>query len=63
MAVDNAVKAGLLVPTSRGNKMISANGELYVQALPDREAARAAVSHAKPRRKKRQRGPNDEAAD
>lgn len=60
-AVDNAVRAGLLVATSRGNKMIGANGELYVQELPDRDAARAAVAHAKPRRKKRQRGAADEA--
>ena len=64
MAVDNAVKARLLVQASKGNKMISANGELYVQALPDREAARAAISHARPRRRRRQRGlSGDEAAD
>jgi len=61
MAADNAVKAGLLVATSKGNKMVSANGELYVQALPDREAARAAIAHARPRRKKRQRGSTNEA--
>jgi hypothetical protein len=61
VAVDNAVKAGLLVPTSKGNKMIGANGELYVQALPDRDAARAAIAHARPRRRKRQRGPSNEA--
>jgi hypothetical protein len=61
MAVDNAVKAGLLVATSKGNKMIGANGELYVQALPDRDAARAAIAHARPRRKKRQRSSAGEA--
>jgi hypothetical protein len=60
-AAENAVKSGLLVPTSGGYKMIGANGELYVQALPDRDAARAAVAHARPRRKKRQRGSADEA--
>lgn len=61
-AVENAVKSGFLVPTSRGNKMISANGELYVQALPDREAARAAVSHAR-RRRRSKRQPGAEASE
>jgi hypothetical protein len=50
-AVENATAAGFLVSAGRGNKQISAIGELYVQALPDREAARAAVAHVKPRRK------------
>jgi hypothetical protein len=49
--VDNATRAGLLIATTKGNKQISANGELYVQALPDRQAAREAVAHVRPRRK------------
>lgn len=53
VAVDNATAAGLLVQAGKGNKQLSALGELYVQALPDREAAKAAISHARPRRKNR----------
>jgi hypothetical protein len=52
-AVNNAASAGLLVPAGSGKKQISAIGELYVQALPDREAARAAIAYAKRRRKGR----------
>lgn len=50
--VDNANKSGLLVPATKGQKQISAIGELYVQALPDRAAAREAIAYAKPRRQK-----------
>ena len=53
VAADNATKAGLLVPATKGNKQISAIGELYVQALPDRLAAKDAIAHARPRRKSR----------
>ena len=52
-SVDNAAAAGLLVPAGKGQKQISAIGELYVQALPDREAARAAIAHARRKRKTR----------
>jgi len=51
-AVDNASKAGLLIAAQRGLKKISAIGELYVMALPDKVAAREAISHSKPRRRK-----------
>jgi hypothetical protein len=56
MAVDNATKAGLLVPASKGAKQISSMGELYVQALPDKAAAREAIAHARPKRKNRRPG-------
>jgi hypothetical protein len=52
-AVDNATKAGLLVPAAKGTKQISAQGELYVQALPDRAAAKDAIAHFRQRRKAR----------
>lgn len=53
-AVDNATKAGLLTSASKGNKQLSAVGEIYVQALPDKAAARAAVeSYKTPRRARR----------
>jgi hypothetical protein len=50
-AVDNATKYGYLVPASKGNKQISASGELFVQALPDRDAAKQVMQNARPRRK------------
>lgn len=43
-AVDNAAQNNFLVQAGQGKKQISAIGELYVQALPDRTAARAAAS-------------------
>ena len=55
-AVDNATQAGLLAQSGQGQKQISAIGELYVQALPDRVAAREAAAkarHRKPRAKSR----------
>lgn len=51
-AVDNAAQAGLLAQSGQGQKQISAIGELYVQALPDRVAAKEAMAKARPRRPK-----------
>lgn len=51
-AVDNATRAGLLVQATKGQKQLSAIGELYVQALPDRVAAKEAIAHGRPRRGK-----------
>jgi hypothetical protein len=58
-AVENAVKTGWLVPASKGAKQLSALGEVYVQALPDRDAARSAVAHV--RSKKRVKRPGRSA--
>lgn len=49
-AVDNAAGAHFLIPAGQGKKQLSAIGELYVQALPDRVAAREAVADLKRRR-------------
>jgi len=43
VAVDNATRRGFLVPGTKGNKQLGALGERYVQALPDREAAKAVL--------------------
>ena len=51
VAVNNATQTGYLVPAIRGTKQISAAGEVFVQALPDREAAKAAMGRVKPRKK------------
>jgi hypothetical protein len=51
VAVNNATQTGYLVPAVKGTKQISAAGEVFVQALPDREAAKAAMAKVKPRKK------------
>ena len=53
VAAANAVKTGYLAAATKGNKQISAAGELFVQALPDREAARAAMATRKRKRRAR----------
>jgi len=53
VAVENASKRNYLVPATKGNKQLSALGEQFVQALPDKEKARAIMAGARPRRKVR----------
>lgn len=53
IAVDNAAKNGYLVPATAGSKQLSGAGEHFVEALPDREAAKAVMAAARPRRKTR----------
>jgi hypothetical protein len=53
VAVDNASKTEYLAPAIRGMKQISAAGEAFVNALPDREAAKAAMAALRPRKKPR----------
>lgn len=56
-ALGNATTKGFLIAVGKGQRQLGATGELFVQALPDRAAARAALAHAVPRRKsKRSRG-------
>lgn len=52
-AVENATKMGYLVPSVKGSKQLSAPGEQFVLALPDREAAREAQDRIKPRKSTR----------
>ena len=52
-SANNAVKQGYLVPTTKGQRQISAAGERFVAALPDRDAARAAMAASAPRRRPR----------
>lgn len=52
-AVDNATKLNYLVPASKGNKQLSALGEQFVLALPDRDKARGIMANARPRRRVR----------
>jgi hypothetical protein len=57
VAVDNATKAGLLVPAVKGKKQLSAAGELFVQALPDRDQAKKVLQANKSKRKPRKTQP------
>ena len=48
----HAVTGGYLVPSSGGQRQLSAAGEQFVLALPDREAARQAMEAARRRKRK-----------
>ena len=51
--VNNATRDGYLALASKGMKQLAAEGERYVDALPDRTAARAAFGVRKARRQRR----------
>lgn len=44
-AVQNATNKGFIVPATKGNKQMGAVGEQFVQALPDRDAAKQVVKN------------------
>ncbi|MCK1391685.1 hypothetical protein [Bradyrhizobium sp. 1] len=46
-AANNALNAGYLVAATKNTRQLSAPGELFVMALPDREAARNAMTSAR----------------
>ena len=48
-SANNAVKLGYLVPSSKGRRQISAVGERFVLALPDRDEAKRALASLKKR--------------
>lgn len=49
--VSNAVKMGYLTTAAKGTRQLSAAGEQFVLALPDRDAARKAMERFRPRRR------------
>ena len=55
-AVRDAVSAGYLAAATKGMKQLSAKGEQYVEALPDRNAAKATRPRGKSRRSRRKAG-------
>lgn len=57
-AAANAVKAGYLAAGTKGQRQISAFGEEFVTALPDREAAKEVASRLRPKRRPKKRAPN-----
>ncbi|WP_257194809.1 MULTISPECIES: hypothetical protein [unclassified Bradyrhizobium] len=54
-AATNATSAGYLVGASKNTRQLSGPGELFVMALPDREAAKAAMSSARRRSARRKK--------
>lgn len=50
-STNNAVKRGYLAPAAKGQKQLSAAGEQFVRALPDRDAAKSAMMNLRPRRR------------
>jgi hypothetical protein len=50
VAVANAAASGLLAPAGKGTKQISAIGEQFVGALPDRDGAKAVLATVRRRR-------------
>ena len=58
LSVNNAAITGYLAQATKGNKQLSAPGEMFVAALPDRDAAQAAMANARPKRKSRRRAPD-----
>lgn len=57
-ASNNAIRSGLLTAASRGERQLTAHGERYVEALPDRTKAREVLSQARPRRPRKKSGAN-----
>jgi hypothetical protein len=53
-AAANALKTGYLAPGDKGKRQLSATGERFVEALPDRDAARRIMA-ARASRKRRAR--------
>lgn len=51
-AVTNATQYGYLATIGKGKKQLSADGEMYVLALPDKDEARKAMRRIRPRKKK-----------
>jgi hypothetical protein len=58
-ASNNALKLGYLATATKGNRQLSAAGEQFVSALPDRDAARKAMDSNRPHRRGRKKTAND----
>jgi hypothetical protein len=48
--INNAAATGYFVAAPGGQKQLSSMGEQYIEALPDRVAAKAVVDRARPRK-------------
>lgn len=56
--INNGVKTGYLTAAEKGMKQLSAQGERYVEVLPDRGAAKEVRPQKKPRRSRKKIGPS-----
>jgi hypothetical protein len=52
-AVTNAYNRGLIVAAGGGKKQLSATGEAFVEALPDREAAKRVLDQMRHKRSRK----------
>lgn len=55
VSTNNAVKLGYIVPSTKGHRQLSALGERFVQALPDRNAAKEVLLSLRRKNRKRKR--------
>lgn len=60
MAVANAMRSGYIVQAAKGSNQLSAAGEAFVQALPDREAARNSLANIRVRKKSKKNSKNSD---
>jgi len=60
VAVSNAMRSGYIVAASKGSNQLSAAGEAFVQALPDREAAKNSLANIRVRKKSKKNSKNFE---
>jgi hypothetical protein len=59
----NAVKLGYIVPSTKGHRQLSGLGEKFVQALPDRSAAKEVLLSLRRRNRAKRKRTNSEASD
>lgn len=55
VSTNNAVKLGYIVPSTKGHRQLSALGERFVQALPDRNAAKEVLLSLRRKNRKRKK--------
>ena len=59
-STNNAVKLGYIVPSTKGHRQLSALGERFVQALPDRNAAKEVLLSLRRRNRGKRKRTNSE---
>lgn len=62
-SANNAVKLGYIVPSTKGHRQLSALGERFVQALPDRDAAKDVLLSMRRRNRTKRKRAEAEASE
>jgi hypothetical protein len=62
-STNNAVKLGYIVPSTKGHRQLSALGERFVQALPDRDAAKEVLLSLRRRNRGKRKRANSETSE